>query len=204
MALTLEEQFKCCICLEIYTDPASIPCGHNFCLDCIEDFWDTKDKPDCPLCKETFSTRPQLRINRGYAEIIQFLHRPQKEDEDAAMTPESTKQSPNPLSEAGEIPCDICQEDKWPSVKSCNTCQVSYCDVHLAPHLRDPVLQRHRLKDPTLFSSSHLCRIHKQPLTKFCTKDQAPVCEKCTENEHKHHQTVCMEQEQKRGQGEDT
>ncbi|KAL3046072.1 hypothetical protein OYC64_004144 [Pagothenia borchgrevinki] len=197
MALTLEEQFKCCICLDIYANPASIPCGHNFCLDCIEDFWDTKDKPDCPLCKETFSTRPQLRINRGYAEIIKFLHRPQKEDEDA-VTPESTKQSLNPLSEAGEIPCDICEEDKSPSVKSCNTCQVSYCDVHLAPHLRDPMLQRHRLKDPTLFSSSHLCRIHKQPLTKFCTKEQAPVCDKCTEKEHKHHQTVCMEQEQKR------
>ena len=114
------------------------------------------------------------------------------------MTPESTKQSLNPLSEAVEIPCDICQEDKSPSVKSCNTCQVSYCDVHLAPHLRDPLLQRHRLKDPTLFSSSHLCRIHKQPLTKFCTKDQAPVCDTCTEKEHKHHQTVCMEQEQKR------
>ncbi|XP_063756724.1 E3 ubiquitin-protein ligase TRIM39-like isoform X2 [Eleginops maclovinus] len=194
----LEEQFKCCICLDIYIDPVSIPCGHNFCLDCIEEFWDTKDTPDCPLCKETFSTRPQLSINRGYAEIIKTLQRSQKEDEDTMVPHGSTDQSLNTLSEAGEIPCDICQKDKSPSVKSCNTCQVSYCEVHFAPHLRDPVLQRHRLKDPTLFASSHLCRHHKQPLTKFCSTDQAPVCGKCMEKGHKHHQTVCMEREQKR------
>lgn len=69
----LEEQFRCCICLYIYTDPVSITCGHNFCLDCIEDYWDTKDKPECPLCKEVFPSRPELRINHGFADIIEFL-----------------------------------------------------------------------------------------------------------------------------------
>lgn len=70
-----EEQFRCCICLDIYNDPVSIPCGHNFCLDCIEGFWDTKNTSECPLCKETFSRRPELRINHGFADIIEFFKR---------------------------------------------------------------------------------------------------------------------------------
>lgn len=68
-------QFRCCICLDTYIDPVSIPCGHNFCRDCIEGFWDTKEKSECPLCKETFRERPELRINRAFAEIIELLER---------------------------------------------------------------------------------------------------------------------------------
>lgn len=74
-SVQLEEQFRCCICLEIYTDPVSIPCGHNFCLDCIEDYWDTKVQCECPLCKEIFPRRPELRINHAFADIIEFLKR---------------------------------------------------------------------------------------------------------------------------------
>uniref|UniRef100_G3NAD3 Uncharacterized protein n=1 Tax=Gasterosteus aculeatus TaxID=69293 RepID=G3NAD3_GASAC len=72
LAVPLEEQFKCCICLDIFTHPTSIPCGHNFCLECIEGFWDTKRKPECPLCKEKFKKRPSLKINCGFAEIIEI------------------------------------------------------------------------------------------------------------------------------------
>lgn len=74
-SVPLENQFRCCICLDTYTDPVSIPCGHNFCLDCIEDYWDTKDKSECPLCKETFKERPELRINRAFSDMIEFFKR---------------------------------------------------------------------------------------------------------------------------------
>lgn len=74
-SMPFEAQVRCCICLDIYTDPVSIPCGHNFCMDCIEGFWDTKDKSECPLCKETFRKRPELRINRAFAEITELFKR---------------------------------------------------------------------------------------------------------------------------------
>ncbi|TNN53403.1 E3 ubiquitin/ISG15 ligase TRIM25 [Liparis tanakae] len=72
LSVPVEEQFMCCICLDIFRDPTSTPCGHNFCLDCIEGYWDTKRECECPLCKETFSVRPKLSINYGFAEIIDF------------------------------------------------------------------------------------------------------------------------------------
>uniref|UniRef100_A0A3B5ML91 Uncharacterized protein n=1 Tax=Xiphophorus couchianus TaxID=32473 RepID=A0A3B5ML91_9TELE len=34
-----EEQFLCSICLDVFTDPVTIPCGHNFCKTCITKHW---------------------------------------------------------------------------------------------------------------------------------------------------------------------
>ncbi|XP_030609870.1 nuclear factor 7, ovary-like [Archocentrus centrarchus] len=161
-SVPFEDQFRCCICLDIYTDPVSIPCGHNFCLDCIEGYWDTKEKSECPLCKETFKERPELRINRDFSDVIEFLKR------SLLPTPiqkEAVEPLQQQLSESGVVPCDVCHGNKAPSVKSCLVCQASYCDIHLTPHQRDPALQKHRLTDPATFTSSHLCRKHNKPLT---------------------------------------
>uniref|UniRef100_A0A3B3II13 RING-type domain-containing protein n=1 Tax=Oryzias latipes TaxID=8090 RepID=A0A3B3II13_ORYLA len=35
------KSFLCSICLELFNQPTSIPCGHTFCLQCITDYWDT-------------------------------------------------------------------------------------------------------------------------------------------------------------------
>ncbi|XP_067379738.1 E3 ubiquitin-protein ligase TRIM39-like isoform X1 [Channa argus] len=195
----LEEQFKCCICLDIYTDPVSIPCGHNFCLDCIEGYWDTKKKAECPLCKEVFKSRPQLRINRAFAEIIEVIARSlsstTKDKGDFVVSPGSQTCLD---SEEDEVPCDVCEEYKSASVKSCLVCQASYCEIHLTPHLRESALQRHRLMDPDTFSSSHLCRNHNKPLTRFCKQDHTPVCENCIKMDHKLHKTVPMVKESNR------
>lgn len=102
------------------------------------------------------------------------------------------------LSDREDVPCDVCHGNKAPSVKSCLVCQASYCEIHLVPHQRDPALQRHRLTDPAIFNTSHLCRKHNKPLTMFCKQDHTPVCSKCTEGDHKHHKIVPMEKESRR------
>ncbi|XP_068444391.1 E3 ubiquitin-protein ligase TRIM39-like [Clinocottus analis] len=197
LAVSVEDQFKCCICLDTFTDPTSIPCGHNFCLDCIEGFWDTKRKHECPLCKETFKERPKLRINLGYAEIIAIFRRSQEENGDVLVPSGTGKDSLVPL-EADEVPCDLCCGQKSPSVQSCLSCMASYCEMHLAPHLSEPALQKHQRTDPTSFIVSHHCSKHKKPLTMFCQSDQKPVCVKCKDREHKHHNIVPIENEKKR------
>uniref|UniRef100_A0A8C6U9F7 B30.2/SPRY domain-containing protein n=1 Tax=Neogobius melanostomus TaxID=47308 RepID=A0A8C6U9F7_9GOBI len=55
-----EEQFLCSICLEVFSEPVSTPCGHNFCKRCISQTWDTKAVCKCPLCNKSFSIRPEL------------------------------------------------------------------------------------------------------------------------------------------------
>uniref|UniRef100_A0A8C6SCX8 Uncharacterized protein n=1 Tax=Neogobius melanostomus TaxID=47308 RepID=A0A8C6SCX8_9GOBI len=64
------EQFLCSICLEVFSEPVSTPCGHNFCKRCISQTWDTKAVCKCPLCNKSFSIRPELCVNTLLSEMI--------------------------------------------------------------------------------------------------------------------------------------
>uniref|UniRef100_A0A3B5MKD9 RING-type domain-containing protein n=1 Tax=Xiphophorus couchianus TaxID=32473 RepID=A0A3B5MKD9_9TELE len=44
-----EDQFQCSICLDIFTDPVSTPCGHTFCKACLTRHWAGKRECQCPL-----------------------------------------------------------------------------------------------------------------------------------------------------------
>ncbi|KAM9827396.1 zinc finger protein RFP [Neosynchiropus ocellatus] len=66
-----DEQFQCSICLEVFTNPSSTPCGHSFCMSCISRYWDGSKTCQCPLCKKTFQKRPDLQINRTLREITE-------------------------------------------------------------------------------------------------------------------------------------
>lgn len=65
-----EEQLRCSICLEVYNDPVSTPCGHNFCRHCILGYWSSNEAV-CPLCKQTFERRPELRVNTFISAIVE-------------------------------------------------------------------------------------------------------------------------------------
>uniref|UniRef100_A0A8C6LK34 RING-type domain-containing protein n=1 Tax=Nothobranchius furzeri TaxID=105023 RepID=A0A8C6LK34_NOTFU len=49
-SLRSEDPFLCSICLDVFTDRASTPCGHNFCETCITTHWDGESFYKCPLC----------------------------------------------------------------------------------------------------------------------------------------------------------
>uniref|UniRef100_A0A8D0CNZ3 Zinc finger protein RFP-like n=1 Tax=Sander lucioperca TaxID=283035 RepID=A0A8D0CNZ3_SANLU len=65
----LSEKFLCSVCLDVFTEPVSTPCGHNFCSACIHTYWDGNDIYQCPLCKRTFSPRPELQVNTVMSEL---------------------------------------------------------------------------------------------------------------------------------------
>lgn len=66
-----EEQVHCSICLDVFTDPVSIPCGHNFCQGCILGYWKTSPLYQCPMCKKSFYKRPDISINTVLKEIAE-------------------------------------------------------------------------------------------------------------------------------------
>ncbi|KAJ6663344.1 hypothetical protein lerEdw1_010481 [Lerista edwardsae] len=41
---------ECSLCMRLFYEPVTIPCGHTFCLKCLERCLD--HNPKCPLCKE--------------------------------------------------------------------------------------------------------------------------------------------------------
>ncbi|XP_051735962.1 E3 ubiquitin-protein ligase TRIM39-like isoform X8 [Ctenopharyngodon idella] len=172
----LNEELQCSICLEVFTDPVTAPCGHNFCRTCLSECWTNTQTCFCPFCKETFSKRPDLKINTTLREVVQHF-----------------KEKLN-LGES-EVVCDFCNERKQKAVKSCLTCQSSYCDDHLEPHLRVPRLKKHTLINAVENLEDYICQKHERPLEMFCRDDQTCVCLFCTEGEHRTHNTVPIEEE---------
>ncbi|XP_042368396.1 E3 ubiquitin-protein ligase TRIM21-like [Plectropomus leopardus] len=192
------DQFRCSICLDIFRNPVSIPCGHNFCMTCIKRFWDIRHNSECPLCKEAFKPRPELRVNLGLRDITEEFKKTMTGKPAHKPRPPPRRSLPNQSSITDDIFCDVCNDKQILANKSCLVCQVSYCEVHLTPHLRDPVLTTHRLTDPATFITSHLCRSHNTLLDMFCKREQMPVCMKCRERDHRHHELVPIAQESKR------
>ncbi|XP_029994985.1 E3 ubiquitin-protein ligase TRIM39-like [Sphaeramia orbicularis] len=183
-----EDQFLCSICLDMFTDPVSTTCGHNFCKNCITQHWDNTDQYLCPMCKTVFNTRPELKINTLFAEMVAKFRQKSQEEPNSSS---SEQQAAKP----GEVPCDVCTETKLKALKSCLVCLTSYCDTHLQPHLTLSGLKRHHLMDPVEKLADRMCMKHDKPLELFCKTDHACVCMFCTVLEHKTHDVVPLKDE---------
>lgn len=73
---TEEESFACPVCLETLKDPATLPCGHSYCLACIQSHWDkggSKGEYTCPQCRQVFNPRPSLARSTLLAEAMEKL-----------------------------------------------------------------------------------------------------------------------------------
>uniref|UniRef100_A0A8C2I5R9 Uncharacterized protein n=1 Tax=Cyprinus carpio TaxID=7962 RepID=A0A8C2I5R9_CYPCA len=69
----LAEELQCSVCLDVFTNPVSTPCGHNFCKRCLNQCWNNSQNCYCPFCKETFSKRPDLKINTALRQVVQLF-----------------------------------------------------------------------------------------------------------------------------------
>eukprot|EP00062_Callorhinchus_milii_P001050 gi/632935741/ref/XP_007891132.1/ PREDICTED: LON peptidase N-terminal domain and RING finger protein 3 [Callorhinchus milii] len=50
---------ECSLCMRLFYEPITTPCGHTFCLKCLERCLD--HSPKCPLCKEGLPEHLELR-----------------------------------------------------------------------------------------------------------------------------------------------
>ncbi|XP_033985560.1 E3 ubiquitin-protein ligase TRIM21-like [Trematomus bernacchii] len=182
-----EDQFLCSICLDVFTDPVTLPCGHNFCKTCITEHWDKSDQYQCPMCKEAFTTRPALRVNTLFSEMAAQFRQ-------LAQQKASSSSSEQQVFKAGEVPCDVCTETKLKALKSCLVCLTSYCETHLEPHLTASSLKRHQLIDPVENLEDRMCPKHDKPLELFCKTDRTFVCMLCTVSDHKMHDVVPLKE----------
>ncbi|XP_026159882.1 E3 ubiquitin-protein ligase TRIM21-like [Mastacembelus armatus] len=187
--LRSEDQFLCSICLDVFTDPVSTPCGHNFCKNCINQHWDVNDRCQCPMCNKAFYIRPELHINTFISGMVaEFRHGAQHK---ASSSSSSDQQAAKP----GQVPCDVCTGTKLKALKSCLVCLVSYCETHLEPHLTASGLKRHQLIQPVDNLEGRMCRKHDKPLELFCKTDQTCVCTTCSVLDHRKHEIVPLKEE---------
>ncbi|XP_059839375.1 E3 ubiquitin-protein ligase TRIM39-like isoform X2 [Hypanus sabinus] len=67
---SLTEEAICSICLDFFTDPVILECGHNFCRSCITRCWEMDERNSCPECREVFADRT-LRVSWALANLAE-------------------------------------------------------------------------------------------------------------------------------------
>ncbi|XP_026025357.1 E3 ubiquitin-protein ligase TRIM21-like [Astatotilapia calliptera] len=172
--LLSDDELLCPICPDVFTDPVTTPCGHNFCKKCITQHWDINFPCQCTVCKKAFPNRPQLRVNTLLSEMVAQRREAQQK---------------------AEVPCDVCTGPRLKALKSCLVCLTSYCQTHLEPHLTATSLKRHQLIEPVENLESRMCRKHDKHLELFCKTDQTCVCMLCSVLDHKAHEVVPLREE---------
>ncbi|XP_076016499.1 E3 ubiquitin-protein ligase TRIM21-like [Genypterus blacodes] len=181
--LLSEDQFRCPICLDVFTDPVTTPCGHNYCKICISQHWSSNVQCVCPLCTEVFYTRPELKVNTFISQM-------------AADFRESAQNEASSRSEETEVECDFCSGTKVKAIKSCLKCEASYYQTHLEPHLT-AALNSHQLINPVDNLRDRMSQKLNKPLELFCKTDQMCLCMLCTVFDHKNHEFVSLKEEYK-------
>ncbi|XP_068134965.1 E3 ubiquitin/ISG15 ligase TRIM25-like [Hyperolius riggenbachi] len=170
-AAGLSEVLECSICLNVYTDPVTLSCGHNFCRKCVSEALDTQEKKtggySCPGCRTQFRNRPALQRNTTLHNIVENFLPTQSDQEYTGVS------------------CSQCLHAKIPAVKCCLLCEASLCEEHLRVHNKAP---EHVLCDPTASIKSRKCSIHNRILEYYCTTDSTCVCVYCLIDKHTGHQ----------------
>ncbi|XP_069013788.1 tripartite motif-containing protein 16-like protein isoform X2 [Embiotoca jacksoni] len=175
-----QDQFCCPVCLEVLRDPVTIPCGHSYCLDCIDDYWnraERKGQHSCPQCRQAFNPRPLLSRNTVLAEVVETF---QRSGVQAAAKP----------AEAGR---------RSGAVKSRLAGSESHCAAHLRVHEERARGKSHRSAAAAAAASDppreKLCPQHDKTLRLYCHTDQQGVCSQCVKERHKGHDTVSAAEE---------
>ncbi|KAG9277405.1 E3 ubiquitin-protein ligase RNF135 [Astyanax mexicanus] len=60
---------KCSICFELFTDPVTLSCGHNYCLNCIQRHL-SRGTRTCPQCRSKLPHTPNLKKNVALSNIL--------------------------------------------------------------------------------------------------------------------------------------
>ncbi|XP_068105814.1 E3 ubiquitin/ISG15 ligase TRIM25-like [Hyperolius riggenbachi] len=176
-------ELRCCICMEIYRDPVTLPCGHSFCRGCITRTWDLRDdltEHKCPECQRNYSKRPELVRSTRLHNICEAFHATETDQEQTGVF------------------CNYC-DFPVPATKSCLQCETSLCDHHLRKHDRSG---GHTLLPPTTDLRKRKCSVHKKILEYYCTEDASCVCVSCRlDGEHRGHQVETLQEASEKKKG---
>ncbi|KAM7393637.1 hypothetical protein PAMP_020494 [Pampus punctatissimus] len=174
--MSLEEELTCSICLSTFDSPVTIPCGHNFCQDCLLATW--KDTYSCPQCRTHFATKPELKKNTVLSTVVEtFMLRSNKGEAGLKVEEGGTAKKED------VIRCDTCMEAK--ASQTCLTCMASFCDEHLRPHRENPIFRVHQLSDPVGDLMERFCPDHHKLMELFCTQHGRLICSLCFQQHHK-------------------
>nr|XP_031527010.1 E3 ubiquitin-protein ligase Midline-1 isoform X3 [Vicugna pacos]XP_045380986.1 E3 ubiquitin-protein ligase Midline-1 isoform X3 [Camelus bactrianus] len=210
---TLESELTCPICLELFEDPLLLPCAHSLCFNCahriLVSHCATNESVEsitafqCPTCRHviTLSQRGLDGLKRNVT-LQNIIDRFQKASVSGPNSPSETRRERafdgNTMTSAEKVLCQFCDQDPaQDAVKTCVTCEVSYCDECLkATHPNKKPFTGHRLIEP--IPDSHIrglmCLEHEdEKVNMYCVTDDQLICALCKlVGRHRDHQVAAL------------
>ncbi|KAM6061426.1 putative E3 ubiquitin-protein ligase MID2 isoform 1-T2 [Chlamydotis macqueenii] len=212
---TLESELTCPICLELFEDPLLLPCAHSLCFSCAHRVLVSSCSSSesiepitafqCPTCRYVISLNHRgLEGLKRNVTLQNIIDRFQKASLSGPNSPsesrrERTYRNSPTMSVASErIACQFCEQDPpRDAVKTCITCEVSYCDRCLrATHPNKKPFTSHRLVEPV--PDAHFrgltCLEHEnEKVNMYCVADDQLICALCKlVGRHRDHQVASL------------
>ncbi|KAI1898999.1 hypothetical protein AGOR_G00078160 [Albula goreensis] len=213
---TLESELTCPICLELFEDPLLLPCAHSLCFGCAHRILVShcaSNEPvesisafQCPTCRYVITLNPQRGLEglKRNVTLQNIIDRYQKASVSGPNSPSETRRERPPFdgtamsAPSERVQCQFCEQDPpQEAVKTCVTCEVSYCEECLrATHPNKKPFTGHRLIEP--LPDSHLrglmCLEHEdEKVNMYCVTDEQLICSLCKlVGRHRDHQVASL------------
>ena len=190
--LKLEEQLTCPVCLDLYTNPKTLPCLHSFCQHCLEGLpLDKKNETyylSCPTCRhctelpeEGAGAFPVAFTLNNLKEIYSLMKK---------------------VADPQQVTCDNCTTANATGYcKDCNKFLCQKCmDIHkgwapIAHHqltsldeVTASVSSTSQLLAPAKQEAPFTCSTHNKKMKLYCETCDSVICRDCTVRTHKDHE----------------
>ncbi|XP_077399396.1 E3 ubiquitin/ISG15 ligase TRIM25 [Vanacampus margaritifer] len=111
-SIVLQEELTCPVCLDVFSDPHLLPCGHNFCKMCLDRLRQLTDQSrfHCPECRNTHRCNKSFQKNFKLANIA-FDFRRRHRAAAASTSAQAAKDCVASISTDKQdcVPCDYCR-----------------------------------------------------------------------------------------------
>uniref|UniRef100_UPI00398F8736 zinc-binding protein A33-like n=1 Tax=Pristiophorus japonicus TaxID=55135 RepID=UPI00398F8736 len=114
MSASMFEDLTCAVCLDLFKDPVSLACGHNFCRLCLTESWETQQPPSCPTCRWV-APDTNLKVNWALvslAEKARGLTLAQEEKESQGFCKEHGEKLTLFCQTDNELICLVCRDGR--------------------------------------------------------------------------------------------